>query len=81
MIPPLPSYLLHCPPVPPAPLPVLTDHQRAELDGFKKHFGTKDYALPVHVHTYRKAPLTEREKMFLVSDRPPQPQWRSDREV
>lgn len=66
-----PEYLFDCPSIPPTPAPVLSDQQCAELDAFKAHFGHRGYAVPNSIGGMTKAPLTEREMMFLVSVLPP----------
>lgn len=62
-----PEYLFDCPSIPHTPAPVLSEQQCAELDAFKAHFGHRGYAVPNSIGGMTKAPLTEREMMFLVS--------------
>lgn len=48
----------------------LTQHQWDCVNRCNEHFNRDDFALPTGDKKKETAPLTEREKMFLVSDQP-----------
>lgn len=65
---PFPSKLLSTPKGGHGPVGSLTQHQWDCVNRCNEHFNRVDFALPVGEGKKETAPLTEREKMFLVSD-------------